>query len=164
MSQSRKTFPHSAFSCILYFVFSCLYSVAKLQMMHSAIHTFTIKTSKVLSLLFWDMSHSHSSLNGGSQKSSTNPSPGVHWIYRKDIVRWADLWVGGCLLEGCRGNCVGRQPVPVCCPLGCFCLPPYPARGVTSLSSPLLKSPTHGAWAPGHCNTGGLHALLLRLF
>ena len=163
MSQSRKTFPHSAFSCILYFVFSCLYSVAKLQMMHSAIHTITIKTSKVLSLLFWDMSHSHSSLNGGSQKSSTNPSPGVHWIYRKDIVRWADLWVGGCLLEGCRGNCVGRQPVPVCCPLGC-CLPPIPPEG--SPAFPLLfwslrlTEPEH----PDTATQEGLHALLLRLF
>ena len=162
MSQSRKTFPHSAFSCILYFVFSCLYSVAKLQMMHSAIHTITIKTSKVLSLLFWDMSHSHSSLNGGSQKSSTNPSPGVHWMYRKDIVRWAYLWVGGCwkgvgetVLAGSLCRCVAHWAAA---------FPPIPPEG--SPAFPLLF------WSlrltePEHLDTAtqeGLHALLLRLF
>ena len=155
MSQSRKTFPHSAFSCILYFVFSCLYSVAKLQMMHSAIHTITIKTSKVLSLLFWDMSHSHSSLNGGRQKSSTNPSQSVHWIYRAGKIKSDGQicgWVGVCwkgvgetVLAGSLCRCVAHWAASA--------FPPIPPEG--SPAFPLLKSPTHGAWASGHCNTGG---------
>ena len=158
MSQSRKTFPHSAFSCILYFVFSCLYSVAKLQVMHSAIHMITIKTSKVLSLLFWDMSHSHSSLNGGSQKS-----PGVHWIYRAGKIRWADLWVGGCwkgvgetVLAGSLCRCVAHWAASA--------FPPIPPEG--SPAFPLLfwslrlTEPEH----PDTATQEGLHAMLLRLF